>query len=397
MSDFINKGNNYTSNSIIVSRNLDERVGVINNNSSYSAFSNLIISNMSSVDSFIEGLSRFTGDIAALKVLDNQYHLDNSKTKSFFNRNVYIDPVKEQTNMLKRQGMSAATALGMEIVLKNGVRFAANKFQEKGIYNYYYNLYSFLDFYAFYDMNNSNFDLTNIELKKIRASFDLSDKDKKKLEDKTINNRKISISDTDLNFISKLGSEEKKSISYLLYSIAVTKYPDDRTIDNSLLKFYDVLGYQGGYAKDVLEENKNAYSEVTDNQHMMNQIAAGLVAHMGGRVEIELPIFDVSSIMQRSQQMTRYDPYYQRRKNVQKVAAKGAKIGGGLAFSAVCSNFPQLAMLSATEAFSQFNMDNPNMLEMGSKLLNTWFRDSTMEKEVLDESKNLKNQAIKLN
>ena len=46
MSDFIVQGNNYVSNSVSISRNIDEQIGVVSGNSSYSVLSNFISDNI---------------------------------------------------------------------------------------------------------------------------------------------------------------------------------------------------------------------------------------------------------------------------------------------------------------------------------------------------------------
>lgn len=397
MSDFIVQGNNYVSNSVSISRNIDEQIGVVSGNNSYSVLSNFISDNITYVDSFIERTSQFIGDMAVTHMLDKQYYNSkNSWLQNAVKRNVYINPIEEQKNSMERQAAYTIAALGSEVVLKCGTRYVANKVNDLDIFNFYYNIYSFLDFFVSYELTSPD-DNTIIELKKIRSSFDLTSKQKKKIETKTIEKRVDSIAKLDLDFVSDLTSEAKMGLSYLLYTLAAAKYPDDQLIDKSLMRFYDILGYSSQTAaKNIIELNRNSYNTILDNQHKMIQTTRAMINHIG-RVMIDFPTVNVNAIMQRGQEIANNDPFNKRRKIVQSAASKGAKIGTSLGFGLLYSKYPQIAMVASSEAFSQFDLNNPQMLEIGSKLLNDWVKDSKTEDQIIAKSKDIKKEAIDLN
>lgn len=121
-----------------------------------------------------------------------------------------------------------------------------------------------------------------------------------------------------------------------------------------------------------------------------------MVNHIG-RVMIDFPTVNVNAIMQRSQEIANNDPFNKRRKIVQSAASKGAKIGKNLGFGLLYSKYPQIAMVASSEAFSQFDLNNPQMIEIGSKVLNDWVKDSKTEDQIIAKSKDIKKEAIDLN
>lgn len=254
-----------------------------------------------------------------------------------------------------------------EIATKAGSRALAKMKFEKEKYTTYKEVYELLYMYAneFSDINNNI--ALKIELRKILGCFDLKENDRTKLLKDVKNDN---IKQLDLlkgNFINNASDEVVMNISYLLYVLANTKYDNEEEIEHSLLNYYEYLGFHSANMKEILAENENTYKTVERDQHRMIAISRQMI----GQLFIDIPEFNIKKILERGNEIAKFDPYALRRRKIQAGLLEGANTVKKVTIQQITKKYPELSMLAASESLAQFNLTD-NMKENAEKKLIEW-------------------------
>lgn len=364
MGELIEK-NNYVENSISTLRKQEEQIySVINEN--YSTLTSLLT--FENIDYISEALSDLTANIAVKKLYDKQYFEPRyGKFKNFFTRNVYLNPIKKEKMKIQRELTYDGVRMTTEIATKAGCRALAKMKFEKEKYTTYKEVYELLYMYAneFSDINNNI--ALKIELRKILGCFDLKENDRTKLLKDVKNDN---IKQLDLlkgNFINNASDEVVMNISYLLYVLANTKYDNEEEIEHSLLNYYEYLGFHSANMKEILAENENTYKTVERDQHRMIAISRQMI----GQLFIDIPEFNIKKILERGNEIAKFDPYALRRRKIQAGLLEGANTVKKVTIQQITKKYPELSMLAASESLAQFNLTD-NMKENAEKKLIEW-------------------------
>lgn len=364
MGELIEK-NNYVENSISTLRKQEEQIySVINEN--YSTLTSLLT--FENIDYISEALSDLTANIAVKKLYDKQYFEPRyGKFKNFFTRNVYLNPIKKEKMKIQRELTYDGVRMTTEIATKAGSRALAKMKFEKEKYTTYKEVYELLYMYAneFSDINNNI--ALKIELRKILGCFDLKENDRTKLLKDVKNDN---IKQLDLlkgNFINNASDEVVMNISYLLYVLANTKYDNEEEIEHSLLNYYEYLGFHSANMKEILAENENTYKTVERDQHRMIAISRQMI----GQLFIDIPEFNIKKILERGNEIAKFDPYALRRRKIQAGLLEGANTVKKVTIQQITKKYPELSMLAASESLAQFNLTD-NMKENAEKKLIEW-------------------------
>lgn len=359
--------NNYVENSISTLRKQEEQIySVIDKK--YNTLTSLLT--FEKIDYISELLGDYVGNFAVEKIYDKQnFNPKYGKFKNFFTRNVYIDPIKKKNMEGQRKETYIIARTATDFLLKMGSRRIIKAKIEKGKYDIYREVYSLLYMYA-YDDNNINDKMAlKVELKKILTCFDLEDKSKKKLlnEVEVINIKQLAMLDG--NFISNTNDEIALNVAYLLYLLANSKYDDESKIEKSLLSYYDYLGFHGNNVKEILKENEHIYNSIERDQHRMISISRQMV----GQLFMDIPEYEINieDIIARGNEMAKYDPYSLRRHKIQSRLQEGAQAVKKITIQQITRKYPELSMLSASDALAQFNLSD-NMKEHAEKKLLEW-------------------------
>ncbi|MBD8942064.1 MAG: hypothetical protein EGR71_05980 [Clostridiales bacterium] len=364
MGELIEK-NNYVENSISTLRKQEEQIySVIDEN--YGTLTSLLT--FENIDYISEVLSDLTANIAVKKLYDKQYFEPRyGKFKNFFTRNIYLNPIKKEKMKIQRELTYDGVRMTTEIATKAGSRALAKMKFEKEKYTTYKEIYELLYMYANECSNINNNIALKIELRKILGCFDLKENNKTKL---LMDVKNDNIKQLDLlkgNFINNASDEVVMNISYLLYVLANTKYDNEEEIEHSLLNYYEYLGFHSANIKEILVENENTYKTVERDQHRMIAISRQMI----GQLFIDIPEFNIKKILERGNEIAKFDPYALRRRKIQGGLLEGANAVKKVTIQQITKKYPELSMLAASESLAQFNLTD-NMKENAEKKLIEW-------------------------
>lgn len=333
---------------VSTSRTLQEMLQVEQGNQNYSVLTTFLNDNIACVDRLAEELGQLTSQLAVKKLTDRQYKQGNAM-KQFIRKNLYISPQEREKNERERRIAGMVTSLAAETAVKVSARGALALLAEHERFSVYRQSYMLLASFA----NNGGGDLdhANIELSKIRNALPLSLAKRKKLQNMT------DTVPSDLNeLFSSLNAlfgensgQIRESLTYMLFSISCQKYGLNETGWRRLLEFYRCLGYSENYARELLREHTETYQKITDTQNAYLKMARGMMCHLF----IDMPQINVDNLMNRANEMARYDPYSFRRQTVRKVAPAGGK-----ALIGVFTHHPELVIQAGATALSQFKLEN---------------------------------------
>ena len=386
---------NYLQNTVNFSRNLEEQAFVVSGKKSYTNLGGLIAYNLGTIDKCAEGLGDFVGKLATAKVYDKQYFEPRyGKFKNFLTRNIIIDPAKKIKYQMGRELTYDAARLITESLIKYGSAYIANAYNEKSAFDLYSNIYNYLYIFA-NDGVCANDGFVKLELNKIRSSFDLSNKDKTKIHSIAAAQSAKNVDAIDLQMLLGLDEEVKMNISYFLYCIAAVKYDDPAELEKNLKLYNRYLGFSGSdsYMTTLIQVSKEAYDDILKDQHLMNTIASQMVQ----KLFINIPHIDIDSIVARGKEISAYDPYALRRKKnrnfISDKASEVAKTAKTITLAMLASEYPQLAVLASSEALSQLNIKNDNVLEEGMKLVENSIGDNSTMNGIENTAKAISNAA----
>lgn len=385
--DILKSGNEYTENAVAVSRIHQEALEISRNNSVYGVIADLIGCNIEGIDRLAEWLGESVAESAVRRKYDGQYFDPKyGKFKNFMTRNIYISEDKKQRLQKERLLTGAAVMAGTEL----GVKFVAHGIQtwanEMDKYELYKQVYSVLYCYAVTG-SGGNQTRAAVELNKIRNSFQISAANRRKLQANTSRAGIRSVADLDTPAIFENdNSLFLEDISYLLFSIAAQKYGDLSDNDaarQQLLDFYSYLGYSGGYANELYENNRERYDIIATDQIKYLKIAQGMVKN----IFVDFPSIDQERLVRRAQEMAAYDPYSLRRKKV----ADGAK-AGAMTIGGIFTKSPELVINGAAAALSQFAMTD-DMKDTAHDKLRSYGIDENLVQTIFDKGKKISDSA----
>lgn len=359
----------YVESSIALSRNYQEQANCLQGVTGYGKLASLIVANMDYLDSFSEYIALCVSKSITKNTYEAQY---GEEFFGFVKRNL-LDPEIIDHNERNRRNIAFLSSLLTEAGMKYGIRelkvLAETKEKQKYFEMVYFILKSYLeesDQYIFYENANK-------ELKKILKSFPIDSKQKQKLWVSESFDECEKISD----FVGKIDSNAKYSLSYLLYAIHAQKYGEQFDNTNILGKYYSLLGYQDNIINEIIIENREAYSIVTFDQKRYLSLARGMVKQFSTCA----PYLDVNSLTQRAVEMSKFDPYYSEKIDLHRHSTyKPQKTISDIFFDS-----PETVINACKTAISQLSL-NDNLKENLETMMKTWKIDTNTVMSILNQA-----------
>lgn len=328
---------------IISSRTMQEQLEYASQNSIYGVFSLLIYNNIEKIDRVSELIAMGAGAGVTQQIGEKQYHDNNHKMRSFFERNIYVNTEKKEFKRLKRETAGIIAGKATEFVLKSGSRIAFEQLKKKDELILYTKLYKLLRFYGLCDEPLSNTGKGMLEVKKILNSFPVDDSVKKNILIKAEN------STDELEEIN-IDEDQKEAVAYYLYSIYCQKCSGYSTYsDQSLEEMYEVLGFSKRESEELVKENKNKYGIISQEQCQYLSLSRRFVKELS----IDLPNINDGQVVNTISSMAQFDPYDIRRTIVKRV-------GGGVSMTigGVFLKKPQLVLNGLSTALSIMELND---------------------------------------
>lgn len=363
---------NYVQNSIITSRIIQEETSVLQNVSGYGVLASLLDQNIEKIDGMAEYIGQCVAQNQNLKIYKEQY--GDSFVKGFFKRNFFVGQEKKEENEISRRNMALLQNFLVETGIKWSARLAIKWSSEQDKYYLFKQIYLMLGSFTYDDgAGVGNMRRTQIELKKIRDSFPLNKKDRKKLAQLNI---KEDILNIDMDF-GAVDSKMRETLSYFLYVLYAQKYEEREDAQSVLLDYYSILGYSGILAKEIIRENANKYAHIVQDQARYLKIAQGMVRNF----DTCIPVIDINALKQRAVQMSQYDPYciskmYQ--SNVSTVKKKKR-------ISDVFFENPEMVMHAGITAVAQLLLDDNSKENIRAKFVG-WGLDGNSSDVIVDHA-----------
>lgn len=370
-----------TENTISTSRTFHEQLNIEGGTTGYGVLAALIDSNMSRIDAVAENLGKYIAQNVVKDKYDQQYFNNKfGRFKNFWTRNIYLDPQKKQAMEEDRAKAAFVASLGTEVTIKLVARAAQSWMQHCDKIAVMSQIYELLNSFANADAQNSDVRRANIELSKIRNSLPLNNNDKRKLVNKF---KGISTPLEDISSIAAFSGENggavRENVSYMLYAIYCQKYKDDPRGYDMLMDYYNFLGYHGSFAKEMIRENGETYSNITDDQTAYLKMARGMIK----QVFVTIPEISIDRLNSQADEMAKYDPYSIRRKKVQKAGAAGIMTLGG-----VFARRPDIVLQAGSTALAQIQLEgNDNAVDFLAKTFKDKGIDLNAFSSMLNQSK----------
>lgn len=363
--------------SIISSRTMQEQLEYASQNSIYGVFSLLIYNNIEKIDRVSELIAMGAGAGITQKICEKQYHDNNHKVRSFFERNIYVNAEKKEFMRLKRETAAIIAGKATELVLKSGSRIAFEQSKKKDELILYTKLYKFLRFFGLCDDSSSNTGKGMLEVKKILNSFPVDDSVKKNILIKAEN------STDELERIN-IDEGQKEAVAYYLYSIYCQKCSGFSTYsDQSLKEMYEVLGFSKREADELAKENKNKYGIISQEQCQYLSLSRRFVKELS----LNLPNMDNSQVVSTIDSMSKFDPY-----DIRRTVVKKAGVGTAMTIGGVFLKKPQLVLNGLATALSIMYLDDDGKELTRKKLLNYGIDEKAIE-EAFQMGKSLEKEA----
>ncbi len=386
MIEFISE--NQIEATVSTSRTFQEMLKIEHGDNAYKKLASTLDMSMPYIDKLAEALGVYLAGRAAKDKFDEQYF--NPKYggfKNFLTRNIYLDPNKKNQMEQARFNSAFMTSLVAETAMKVGARgiqaWAINCDMVKS----FGEVYALLNSFANTDTDGANLRGANIELAKIRNSFPLSESQRRSVMKKYSEVLLPENLPTISALSSECGSELGENLAYILYSINAQKFGDNERGRQQLLDYYNLLGYHGNYAQEILRESAASYDTIAGDQTKFLKISRSIL----GNIAVRIPEINIDRLRAQSDAMAKYDPYSMRRSKVQK-----AMSGAGTSLAGLFSKRPDLVIQGASTALSQIRLeDNDNVVEFLEKQFHNNGVDSKAFEIILNQSKDISSQANK--
>lgn len=370
---------NYIQNSIITSRLIQEESAVLRGVSGYGVLAELLDKNIEKIDGMAESIGQCVAQSKNLKMYEQQY--GDGFVGGIFKRSFTGREIAEE-NENARRNMALLQSFLVEIGIKHSARLAIKWASDKDKYRLFEQVYLMLYSFVCDGTEIGNKRRAQLELKKIRDSFPLSQKSKKKLIESKVNGDilDISVDFTSLPDRSKM----RETISYLLYALYAQKYEGRQEAEHILLDYYSILGYSGMIAKELIRENENQYNHITYDQKRYLNLAQGMVQNF----DTCLPTIKIDSLKERAVQMSQYDPYFlpKIRSNIASPVKRKKRI------SDIFFEDPEMVMHAGATALSQFDLDDSSKENVHQRLVH-WGIDGNTSDVIVERSEMMKKNA----
>lgn len=364
---------NYIQNSIITSRVIQEQSSVLQGISKYSVLASLIDRNIETIDGIAEYIGQCVAQNSNLKMYNRQY--GEAPIQGFVKRN-FAEKEIADSNEFSRRNMAFFESFLFETGIKCSARLAIKLLSEKDKYQLFEQIYRMLYYFTYDDkIGGGNGQRAQLELKKIRDSFPLAPKNKKKLTQLNAKGDILNIN-TDFGTVSD-DPKIRETVAYLLYAIYAQKYEDRKDAENILLDYYSALGYSGLFAKEIMRENENKYNHIAFDQIKYLKISQEMVKNF----DTCLPTIDINALAKRAVQMSQYDPYFLPRMRSSNASSTRKR----KRISDIFFENPQMIMHAGITALSQFNLDDSSKENIRGKLID-WGIDGNTSDIIVEQS-----------
>lgn len=377
-----------TESTISTSRTFQEMLKIEHGASAYRVLSATLDTSMPYIDKFAEDLGiYFAGKAVADKYDEQYFNPKYGKFKNFLTRNIYIDPVKKEKMEKERYTTGLAASLITETAIKFGARGIQAWANHCDVIKTFGEIYALLNSFTNTDTDGANIRGANIELSKIRNAFPVSGSERKSI----LKKYGEPMQPQDLPTISALSGEGGSSLSnnlaYMLYSICCQKFGDDERGIRQLTDYYNLIGFHGNMAKEMIRESAESYNIISNDQVNYLKISRSII----NNIAVKIPEINIDRLRAQADAMAKFDPYSIRRKKTQNVVG-----GAGTSLAGIFSKRPDLVIQGASTALSQLKLENnDNAVEFLEKQFKTNGVDNDAFGFIFKQSRDISDQANK--
>lgn len=374
----------FVPNSISSSRNIQEILQVQNGVTTYGTLANLLCMNMDKIDMISRVFSEYVSASRVNKLYDKQFFDDDNVIKSFWTRNIYLNPVKKTDleNERFKEGMVSSIAIqaGIQIGARAGQLILSKVDKIVTIKE----IYALLNFYANDIDEGADINMSKTELAKIRMSLPTTVRQSENLK-----SSKPAKNIYDINATNIMRVDDKElieNICYLLYAISAQKYKDKfegDSFDPMLLNMYSLLDYNGRLGIEVAKEMRNKYNNIATDEVRVLKVARHIVKD----IPIAIPNLNLQDFVNRASEMAKYDPYAPKRQKVEDVTKKVVPAS----ISAIFSKKPDLILQALGTALSNVNLTDNAKETMYIKAKKDWGMDDNIIEASFDTADEIKN------
>lgn len=375
-----------TESTISTSRTFQEMIKIEHGASAYRVLAATLDTSMPYIDKLAEDIGTYLAGKAVLDKYDKQYfNPQYGKFKNFFTRNIYIDPNKKEKMEQERFATGLAVSLAAETAIKFGARGIQAWANHCDVIKTFGEIYALLNSFTNTDTDGANLRGANIELSKIRNAFPVSGGERKSI----LKKYNEVLQPEDLPTISALsgegGSNLSENLAYMLYSICCQKFGDDEKSKQQLLDYYNLIGFHGNMAKEMIRESAESYNIISNDQVNYLKISRSII----NNIAVKIPEINIDRLRTQADAMAKYDPYSIRRKTTQNIAG-----GAGTTLAGIFSKRPDLVIQGASTALSQLKLENnDNAVEFLEKQFKTNGIDNDAFGFIFKQSRDIWNQA----
>lgn len=340
-------------------------------------------------DRLSENMAAYFSDFASNAVRDHYYHNDNHKVKSWFNRNIYISEYEQQKMETQCAIAGTLTQLGAESVMKTGARLLISRLNAKDKFCLFEQIYQYLMSYIQSAEPGADTARALYELGKIRNSFPLSEKEKRKLRQSVRIDCKIE--DVQLSYLlAGENADIRNAVQYFLVVLHKQLYHDDEPGRSLLPVFYSQMDVTGTQARNLISEFKVDYDEIAKDEILYSQVSRKITR----QIAVNIPSIDVEQIIRRNDESRRYDPYCSHRAAVKRSAIKvasGAAVGTAATLVGIYAERPDIVVRGVASAFSNFSKNDESIESLRSVVKNIGITDNQIS-QVLSCSDTIKTE-----
>lgn len=362
--------NNLVEGTISTSRTFQEAFRMQEGENSYTILAGFIEINQQQIDSFAKFCGTITGQIAMNKRRQEQYHSQkNNKVMNWINRNVYQNPKETINRQAEEKLVGIVSSIATEQLVKQVTKGVYNYSANKANYQALKQVYSFLNSYALTDAKSSNTKRVQLEMAKIRNGLPLSDREKKKIQEDVSAKEAIPLEEISSMTMLNNNPQLCEALAYQLFNLYCQKFGDNegilaKELENknfnyvgmdTLLSYYDYLGFTGKHAREILRVSANRYDTISRDQAYYLQLSRMIVR----KFSLDIPGVDATKIIERYNHMVQYDPYQLRRKTVQNVG-----VGAITGLAGLLAKRPDIVLNGGALALSQFQLEDGNLLSI---------------------------------
>lgn len=393
--------NELVEGTVSTSRNFQEAFRMQEGENAYAILAGFIEVNQNQIDSFAKFCGSAAGYAAIYQRREKLYNAEkkenktekaSQKIKKWTNRNIYQSEFETEKKNTELSVAGIVTSYVTEMLIKNGAQMLYNYSGKKANYLAVEQVYFFLRNYALSDAETSNQKRAKLELAKIRNGLPITDSERSKIY--------ISTEEKEIYEIEELPSltlpkDEtlRERLAYHLFCIFCQKYGDEvgklayqlETQDFSskhmqtLLMYYDYLGFTGLHAKELIRVNANNYDQISRDQVAYMQLGRLLVRDFS----LNMPGTNIEDIKNRCMMMAENDPYQIRRSKNQKVAT-----GLAMGLGGILAKRSDIAINGGALALSQFKLEDGDVLS----ILEKEFKKSNVGLEEFEMIRNQSNE-----